>query len=105
MHIWANSDIKNFVLLSLFILGSFNDAFNSPDYTESIDSTSDEQWTGNYMQGMSLVLNLRHYLGIWVGKVMQTTKKLSWGSLSSGRDLNQRPYEYEAGVLTVWSRC
>jgi hypothetical protein len=48
--------------------------------------------------------NLRYYPGIRLGGLRKTTKNLSQGSRSPGRDLNPGPPEYEAGVLTTRPR-
>jgi hypothetical protein len=48
--------------------------------------------------------NLRYYPGIRVVRLRKTTKPMSQGSRSPGRDLNPGPPEYEAVVLTTKPR-
>jgi hypothetical protein len=43
--------------------------------------------------------NLRYYAGISLGRLRRTTKNLSKGILSLGRDLNPGPAEYETGMF------
>jgi hypothetical protein len=49
--------------------------------------------------------NLRYNSGCCLEWLMKTTKTLSQHSWSLGRDLNLRPPEYEAEVLTTWPWC
>jgi hypothetical protein len=46
----------------------------------------------------AVVAHLRYYPGICLMGLRKTMKTLSYDSLSSGRDLNPTPPEYEAGV-------
>jgi hypothetical protein len=45
--------------------------------------------------------NLRYYPSICLEGPRKTVQNLSQDSWSPGRDLNPRPPEYEAGVLTT----
>jgi hypothetical protein len=45
--------------------------------------------------------NLKQYPRTSLEELRKITRTLSQDSRSPGRDLNQRPIEYEAGVLTT----
>jgi hypothetical protein len=51
--------------------------------------------------GRVLGLILRYYPDIFQERLRKTTKKFSQNSLSSFRDFNLGPPEYEAGMLTI----
>jgi hypothetical protein len=51
------------------------------------------------LEGSGSGLILRHYPGIHLKALRKITKNLSQDSRSPGRDLNQGPPEYEAGVF------
>jgi hypothetical protein len=48
--------------------------------------------------------NVSHYPDICMEGLRKITKDLSLNSRSPGRDLNPRPPEFEAGVLTIRPR-
>jgi hypothetical protein len=48
--------------------------------------------------------NLRHYHGIYLEGLRETTKTLKQDRLSPGTDLKPEPSEYETGVLTTPQR-
>jgi hypothetical protein len=53
------------------------------------------------VEGNNHGLIVRHYLGICLKGLRKTTEDLNHNSWSLDKDVNQRPPEYEAGVLTT----
>jgi hypothetical protein len=59
---------------------------------------------GKDLEGSGRGLMLRYYLRIRLEELWKTPKTRSQVNLSSGRDLNPGPPEYEAEVLTTRPR-
>jgi hypothetical protein len=59
---------------------------------------------GKDLEVSDLGLIVRLYPGIRLDGLRKTTKSRSQDKRSPGRDLNPRPPEYEAGVLTTRPR-
>jgi hypothetical protein len=57
--------------------------------------------TGKYLEGNGSGLILRYYPGVFLEGLRNTTKDLSQGSRSPGRDLKPGPPQYEVGLLTT----
>jgi hypothetical protein len=87
-------------MICLFMFGLFNDAVSSSDYIASNDRIMNWKVYGRKRSWP----NLRYYSGICLEELRKTTNTLSQGSRSLGRDLNSRPPEYKAGVLTTRTR-
>jgi hypothetical protein len=56
------------------------------------------------LEGSGCGLVLRHYPGLPLNGLRETTKKLSQDTQPPGRDLHPGPAEYKAGVLTARPR-
>jgi hypothetical protein len=59
---------------------------------------------GKDVEGSGLGLILRCCHGICLERLRKTTKTLTHDSLSPGRGLNPRPFEYESGMLNTRAR-
>jgi hypothetical protein len=64
-----------------------------------------EQRIGKEVERSGCGLILGYYPDSCVEGLRKTTKNLSEDSLSPDRNLNQRPSEYETGVLTTRPQC
>jgi hypothetical protein len=76
----------------------FNDAVSSSDYIASNDRMINK-WERTRKETV-----VAYYPGIFLEGLRNTTKNLSPGSRSPGRDLKPKLPEYEAGVLTTQPR-